>query len=132
MCLSAGETCEAVQDALGQALACLVVGAGVGGTGGQALGTAPGQEACHGLAARMVGVENLGEEDPERDERGEESLAEGDGLVADGLFGQTAGQEFAERQGWGVGNLLTKLSDLATAAWGGSMSHGWPPCGEVS
>jgi hypothetical protein len=53
----------------------------------------------------VIGIENLGEEDPEGNEWGEESVAEGDALVVDGLFGEAAGKEFAERQSRGVGDL---------------------------
>jgi hypothetical protein len=40
----------------------------------------------------VVGVEDLGEEDPEGDERREEAIAEGDVFLAEGLFGQVSGE----------------------------------------
>jgi hypothetical protein len=80
----------------------------------------------------VVGVEDLGEKDPEGDERREEAVAEGDGFVANGLFSQVSGEEFGEGQSGSVGDLATQLSDLARGACGGSMTHGWSPCGERS
>jgi hypothetical protein len=71
----------------------------------------------------MVGVEDLGEEDPEGDERGEEAVAEGDGLVAEGLFGQPLGEQLGKGQSGSVGEALTELSDLARAVRGGSIRH---------
>ena len=84
-------TGKAGEDGLGQTRAGLAVGAGVGGTGGQAAGGTPGKEAGDGSAAGVVGVENLGEEDPDGDERAEEAAAEGDVLVAEGLLDLAVG-----------------------------------------
>jgi hypothetical protein len=87
------------------------------------LGGTPSEETSNGLAAAVIGIKDLGKEDPEGDERGEKTVSEGDGLVADDLLGQPLGEQFDERQCGGVGEALPELSDLAGVRRRGSMSH---------
>lgn len=53
----------------------------------------------------------------------EKAVAEGDGLVAGDLFGQSLREQFGEGQGANVGEVLTELSDMAGVRRRGSMSH---------
>jgi hypothetical protein len=76
---------------LGQTGAGLAIGTGVEGAGWQSVGGTPSEPAGNGLAAGVVGIENLGEEDGESDEGREEAVAEGDGLIANSLFGEVSG-----------------------------------------
>ena len=76
----------------------------------------------------MVGVEDLGEEDPDGDERGVEATAEGNALVAEGLLDLVVGEQVGEGEAGGLGEAAAERADLAMAGRGGSMSHGWPPC----
>jgi hypothetical protein len=124
----AGGAGQPGQHRLGQPFAGLAVGASVSGAGGQSPAGAPGEEAGDGGAARVVGVQHLREEDPEGHQRREEAVAEGDMFVAQGLRDVVVGQGVGEGQAWGLGELLSGLSDLAGAAVGGSRSQGWPPC----
>ena len=86
------------------------------------MGGASGQPAGDGLAAGGVGIEELGEEDPAGDQRGEEAVAEGDGLVAEGRWGQVCGEQWAEGQSGGVGEAWAEWCDGAGTAWEESRS----------
>src|SRR6202022_3615413 len=89
---------ESGQDALGQTPACLAVGSGVGGARGEFLCDPPSPEACDGGTAGVVGVQDLGEEDPEGDQGGEQAVAEGDLLGTQGLLDQVLVQEVGKGQ----------------------------------
>jgi hypothetical protein len=90
-------------------------------------GGTPGAEARHGGATALVGIEHLGEKDPEGHEGREESVPEGHGFVAEGLPDDVRIEELREGELGGVVELLAQLLDLARP-WGRrSMAHGWPP-----
>jgi hypothetical protein len=115
------------QEALGESAARLAVDAVVGGAGRPLAGGTPGAQACHGGVAGVIGVEDLGEEHPQGDERREQPVAEGDGFVAEGLLDGVVIEELGEGELGGVVELLAALLDLARA-WGRrSMAPGWPP-----
>src|SRR5262249_59645687 len=120
---SAGGAGQAGQQPLGQAAAGLAVGAGVGGAGAQAAGGAPGEEAGDGGAAGVVGVEHLGEEDPQGDQGRVQAFAERDGLLAEGLLDRFGAQDVGERQPGGLGELSPQDAGWAGAASGGRVSH---------
>src|SRR5262245_7376471 len=125
--LLAGAAGQASEHALGETLACLAVSTGVGGAGRQPPGSAPGEEPCDGSAAAVVGVEDLGKEDPGGHDRGEESLAEDDLLLVEGLRDLLGRQEIGEGQSRCLGELSVQSGDWACVRRGGTMSHGWPP-----
>jgi hypothetical protein len=112
--------------AFGQA-AGLATGPRVAGAGRQAASGPPGQEAGEGGAAGVVGVEHLGEEDPEGDQGGEQALAEGDALVVEGLLPLGWGQQVGAGQAGSLGEVVAQTAGLAGAGGGGGMSRGWPP-----
>src|SRR5262249_21389678 len=126
--LPAGSPRQPSQDALGQAATGLAVGTRVGGAGRQAAGGAPGQDAGDGGPAGVVGVEDVGQEEPEGDQRRAEAVAAANLLGAAGLLDLRCGEQVGQGECRGVGALLPELPDLAAAAPGGSMSQGWPPC----
>jgi len=116
---------------LGEALAGFAVGAGVGRAGGPALTHQPGQEAGHGLAAGVVGVEDLAEEDPEGGDGGEGAAAAGGGVGGQGLLDDRSGGEVGEGQTGLVApalGLLGVASALAGTAAGVRMRHRRPAC----
>src|SRR5262249_6124504 len=131
--LAAGEAGEGVQDGLGEAGGGLggggVVGGGRGGGGGGAPRAGAGGG---GGGAGGGGGEQRGEEERDGDQGGEEAVAEGDALVAQGLANLVGGEEVGEGEPGGAGELLLQPAGLAVTAGGGSMSHGWPPCGRRS
>jgi hypothetical protein len=72
--LASEAVAEAGEDGVGESAACLAIGGGVGGAGGKSLAQTLGEEAGDGGSAAMGGVENLGEQDPQRDGRGKEAV----------------------------------------------------------
>jgi hypothetical protein len=75
----------------------------------------------------LIGLEDLREKDPESHERGEQAVAEGHRLVAEGLLDGLPIEEVGEGEFGATVQLLPQLRDLARP-WGRcSMVHGWPP-----
>jgi hypothetical protein len=103
--LGAGLAAQPRQDRLGESCAGLAIAAGIGGGNGQAVGSPLGEEACDGGAAGGVGVEDLGEEEPEGDEGVVDVVAEGDALVVEGVVDALVGEQVGE----GAGAVLEEL-----------------------
>src|SRR5262245_39001 len=85
------------EERLGQPLAGLAVGAGLGRARALAAGDAVGDQAGDGGAAGVVGAEDLSEEDPQRDQRGKDPVQPtADG--GQGLGNDLLGEDIGERQ----------------------------------
>ena len=98
------EAGQAGEEGFGEALAGLAVGAGVERGGlSRSGGKAGGEESDQGLATGRAGVEDLGEEGPEGDGGGEESVAEADPFGGDGVVEVVVGEVFAKGVGEGEG-----------------------------
>src|SRR5262245_15393593 len=111
------------QDGLGQAGAGAAVGAGVGRARGQAGGDAPGQQAGDGLAAGVVGVEDLGEEGPQGGGGGPDAVAEEVAKVTTGAVDEVFGQVLGEGES-GLGEqVLSGGGDLAQRDQSGRVAH---------
>jgi len=83
------------EEGFGQALAGLAVGAGLGGARGLPPRQAVGDQAGDGGAARVVGAEDLPQEDPQRDHRREDPVqpaGEGGQRPGHDLFGEDVGE----------------------------------------
>ena len=76
----------------------------------------------------MGGVEDLGQEDPHRDGRGEEAVAEADALIPHGAFDGIDGEQVGEGQPGGLGEAAAGGGQLAAGAGRATMGHGGPPC----
>jgi hypothetical protein len=72
-------------------------------------------------------MEHLGEKEPQGHDGREDSIAEGQRFVVEGLEDGVAIQELGERKRLGLVQLLAQLGNLARACGSGSMAHGWPP-----
>jgi hypothetical protein len=75
----------------------------------------------------MVGVQDLGEEDPEGDPGGEEAVPEADVLLTDRLSDLVCGEEIGEGEPRCLGELLEVGLNLALESVGVTTRHGGPP-----
>src|SRR5439155_27144822 len=104
-----GETC---QQPSGKAAACLEVAAAVGRAGGLATADQEGEQAGDGLAAGMVGVKHLGEEDQEGQPRRVEAVTEAMPLFLGRLPDLLSGEQVGEGQAGSLGELTELGLDL--------------------
>src|SRR5262249_42480049 len=110
------------EERLGQALPGLAVGAGPCGARALSPRPAMGEQPRDGGAAGVVGAEDLSEEDPERDQRGEDAgqpASDGGQRLGDGLFGEDVG----ERQVAVLKELLSQGGDLFAERGGKVRAH---------
>ena len=84
------------------------VGPGAGGAGRLSRATEPGEQSGHGLAARADGVEDLGEEQAEGDQRRVDGFA-----GRPEALGRVVGQQVGERESGLLGEGGTQLVQLA-------------------
>src|SRR5207248_398781 len=111
--LPAGVASQAGQQPLGQPAAGLAISPGIRRASRQALGGPVGQQAGNGLAAGVIRVEDLAEEDPEGDQRREQSVAETDVLRAEDLSDLARIEQVGERQAGGLRELTAERGDWA-------------------
>ena len=116
------------QERLGEPLAGLAVAAGVGRAGGQPAGGAPGQEPGDGGEAGVVVAEELGEEEGEGDQGGEDPVA---GLAH--LLGDDAGdvlgvEDAGEDQGGVEDEGAEQGAELRVGTAGLGSDTVGPPC----
>ncbi len=124
---AAGNIGPAGQGGLGQALPGLAVAAGAGGAARPAVGDAVGEQAGDGGDAGVVLADDLGEEGPQRHQRGEEALAEGDGLGRQGIEDALGGEDFAEGQADALQEVPAQGLQLGQRCQPRRMSHERPP-----